>query len=444
MKYTTALAVAAAVTGQAQASCQNEGGNFFCAAVKALKYDGLDIAGKYQAVSAMKDDGTCDFKDVDYSGPIAPFDEDLSVHFRGPIQLQTFAVYYPKASKKREEPRLLSKRHGHHHLHKKFHDHHKVDERAVGDVVNAVINGQEVSWKNTWAGGDAPAPAPAASSPEVKAPAVNAAFVKSDKPSPKTSPVPHSGAVSDFERVAYYCADQADEATGVTFLGHYGGAGAGSGVWDTTFGSSLSYISEDATQGAASPTVLKKTLVPDNTEFAIFSDKQCSDSDASCGFYREGSVAYEGFKGADKVMLFEFSMPMSGKTGFNADMPSLWLLNGKIPRTQQYGNCSCWGGIGKGGCGEFDIVEVLASGDTKCKSTFHYTNSIGNSDYIDRPTDKTMKLAVVFQSSSSSASIKVLDSDFDISSGLTSDQVESMVADHERPGLFSLMAIPSH
>ena len=77
MKYAPAFAVAAAVVGQAQASCSNEGGNFFCAAVKALKYDGLDIAGQYQAVSAMKGDGTCDFKDVDYSGPIAPFDEDV-------------------------------------------------------------------------------------------------------------------------------------------------------------------------------------------------------------------------------------------------------------------------------------------------------------------------------------------------------------------------------
>lgn len=225
----------------------------------------------------------------------------------------------------------------------------------------------------------------------------------------------------------------------------------------------MSYISEDATKGAASPTVLKNTLVPDNTEFAIFADKHCSDPGANCGFYRKGSVAYggyllflstfancsltpspEGFKGADKVMLFEFNMPMSGKKGFNADAPAIWLLNGKIPRTQQYGNCSCWGGAGKGGCGEFDIVEVLAAGDTKCKSTFHYTNSIGSSDYIDRPTDGTMKLAVVFQSSSSSASIKVLDHDFDISSSLTADQVENMVNDLQRPNLFSLTAIPAH
>ena len=113
----------------------------------------------------------------------------------------------------------------------------------MGDIVNAVIDGKEVSWKNTWAGGSAPAAAPvapaaaAASSPEVSAPAVNEAFVKSGKPSsaasPVASPVPNAGAAGDYERVAYYCADTANEATGVTFLGHYGGAGAGSGVWDT-------------------------------------------------------------------------------------------------------------------------------------------------------------------------------------------------------------------
>lgn len=31
----------------------------------------------------------------------------------------------------------------------------------------------------------------------------------------------------------------------------------------------------------------------------------------------------DGFAGADKVFLFEFSMPMGDKTGFNADMPAI-------------------------------------------------------------------------------------------------------------------------
>lgn len=58
----------------------------------------------------------------------------------------------------------------------------------------------------------------------------------------------------------------------------------------------------------------------------------------------------DGFGGADKVFFMEFSMPHDGKTGFNGDMPSIWMLNAQIPRTIQYGNpdCSCW----ESGCGE--------------------------------------------------------------------------------------------
>lgn len=43
-------------------------------------------------------------------------------------------------------------------------------------------------------------------------------------------------------------------------------------------------------------------------------------------------------------------MPMDGKTGFNGDMPAVWMLNANIPRTAQYGpkGCSCW----ESGCGE--------------------------------------------------------------------------------------------
>lgn len=58
----------------------------------------------------------------------------------------------------------------------------------------------------------------------------------------------------------------------------------------------------------------------------------------------------DGFGGADKIFLMEFTMPMDGKTGFNGDMPAIWMLNAKIPRTIQYGKaeCSCW----SSGCGE--------------------------------------------------------------------------------------------
>lgn len=131
----------------------------------------------------------------------------------------------------------------------------------------------------------------------------------------------------------------------------------------------------------------------------------------------------EGFAGANKVFLFNFKMPLDGERGFNGDMPALWALNGRIPRTMQYGDCSCW----TSGCGEADFYEVLASGDTKCKSTFHLNNSGGSSDYFDRPVDNYVKVAVVFDESSASVSIKELDSSVDFSEGLDEATVKSWI-----------------
>lgn len=123
-------------------------------------------------------------------------------------------------------------------------------------------------------------------------------------------------------------------------------------------------------------------------------------------------------------------MPLTGNTGFNGDMPAIWLLNAKIPRTQQYGDCSCWGDSTQG-CGEADLFEVLSSGDTKAKSTFHFANSIGSSDYFTRPTSGTIKIAAVFQASSSTASIKVIDNSTDFGSSLTGSQVTDFVSETE-------------
>lgn len=155
------------------------------------------------------------------------------------------------------------------------------------------------------------------------------------------------------------------------------------------------------------------------------------------------NIITEGFEGANKVFLAEFTMPLSNKQGWNMDMPAFWMLNGAIPRTGQYSKCSCWAGDNsspqQGGCGEADIIEVLRSGDTKAKSTFHFAAGTGDSHYFDRPTDKPMKVAVVFQAASSTASIKVLDDDFDFSTSLTSDQVEDLINDEKHIDLFSLM-----
>ncbi|ORY55452.1 TOS1 protein, partial [Pseudomassariella vexata] len=445
---TLLAASAVAVNADCGIHSFEEGGNWFCQAVNKIAYDSLNVAGSYKAVSHMDSNGACNFETKEYSGSIAPFDEELSVHIRGPTQLKTFAVYTPTKSKKREVPSSNAKRHGHQHLHKK---HREARQQEKRDMVTATINGQVVSWVNTnGVSTQAATTAAVTTLTKQSTPDSVVSGNESVEEAPKGYETASSGSNStdggssavtgDYERIAFYEAES-QTADGVAFLGNYGGQG--SGVWDTTWGNSLSYTSEDATSGFASPTILKDCLVGDNVEYSIWTDKECAEEDASCGYYRPGTIAHHGFGGADKVFLFEFQMPMSGKKGFNADMPAIWLLNSKIPRTMQYGDCSCWGGIGEGGCGEFDIFEALASGDTKCKSTFHYTNSIGSSDYFERPINDYVKVAVVFQASTSTASIKVLPASTDFSTSLTTAQVEDMIKDDEEFGLSTLMSIVS-
>ncbi|KAI0126512.1 TOS1 protein [Xylariales sp. AK1849] len=437
MKYTAALVVASAVAVSADCSTSSfeELGNWFCEVVSHIKYSGLETTGTYQAVTSMDESGNCATAAQAYSGSIAPFNEELSVHIRGPTQLKTFAVYTPSTSttRKRAATKSHAKRHGHQNLHKKYTEE-KEEKRALGDLVVATIDGKVETWANNWSGESTATAAAAAATTAGSTTHVASSKVSSASSSTSTSS--DYVAAGDYERVAYYNAETL-EADGVAFLGSYGGAG--SGTFDTVWGASLSYLNEDGTGGAASPTVLQNVLVGDNKEFAIFSDKECADGDAACGYARPGSVAHHGFDGADKVFLFEFTMPLSGDTGFNGDMPAIWLLNAKIPRTMQYGDCSCW----ESGCGEADIFEVLASGDTKAKSTFHFANSLGSSDYFDRPTSDYVKAALVFQASSATASIKILDPSVEFSSTLASTLVETFVDDQDDTGLSTLMSFLS-
>ena len=112
-------------------------------------------------------------------------------------------------------------------------------------------------------------------------------------------------------------------------------------------------------------------------------------------------------------------MPLDGNTGFNGDMPALWLLNAQIPRSGQYSSCSCWAT----GCGEADIFEVLSPGSTKCKSTFHLNDGAGSSDYFDRPVDGYVQVAAVMDGRAGKVSIKVLPSGTDFAAALSDDTV---------------------
>lgn len=383
-------------------------------------------------------------------------------------------------------------RYQHAHLHSEREAPQKVEEKREHPTiwVTATINGAVVSWTNNYWGPEDPAtPAPAASpasteayAPVAAAPAAStqapAVPAKSTQPAvagiqaagyikpssspaaaaepstsaaaaaaepsastaaePSTSTTPVSG--GDYVRTAYYDADSG-AASGLIFLANYGGQG--SGAWSTAFGNTLSYVDSTGTTGSASSQVLANTTIPSAKEVAIFSDEAC---DESCGYVQPGSVAYKGFGQGDKAFLVEFQMPheSAAEGGAQADMPAFWALNAKIPRTQQYGACSCWAT----GCGEFDFFETLAVGGDKCKSTVHAVHSGGDSNYFDRPVDQTVKAAVVFNSASQSVSIKVLDDSTVFGDSLTADDIAGFLStnnDGTTPGslVASLFAIGS-
>ncbi|KAM0440929.1 hypothetical protein ACHAPT_000232 [Fusarium lateritium] len=445
MKFTTPVllasaGVASALTQQCTGNALNEGGNYFCGAVKQILYEGFAGTGSYKGVTNMGKNKECDTEDVPYSGPLAPLDEGLSIHVRGPFNLKEFAVYHLGSDNEKRDiapsPHVQARRHGHQH----FHEQRK---KKRAEWITATIDGQVVSWENNYFGPAtqaAPAPAPAAAAPteavekpaaptkaaekpaESKAgsdkevsPAKNNAKTPIKKPAnngnSKTKPAAAGGS---WARTSYYNAEQ-QAADNIVFLGNYGGDG--SGVFDEVWGNSLSYLNAEGNGGSSSPKVLKDVYIPSNKEFSIWTAEKCDD--ASCGYSRAPDVSYKGFSGGSKIFLFHFNMPLDGDRGFNGDMPALWALNGRIPRTGQYSACSCW----TTGCGEADIYEVLASGDTKCKSTFHLAKGAGSSDYFDRPVDAFIRVATIFDERSSSVAIKRVPDDFDFSESLTEDVV---------------------
>lgn len=153
------------------------------------------------------------------------------MHFRGPIKLANVAVYTPGTSKREAPKAAHSKRHGHQHLHKKHAE--KAEERAVGDLVVATINGQVQSWINNYDGptpdaAAAAAPAAATTTAAVSAskPAKKPASGNKDKPSKDKTPI-----TGDFVRSAYYDAASGN-ADGLVFLANVGSPGV-SGTWDT-------------------------------------------------------------------------------------------------------------------------------------------------------------------------------------------------------------------
>lgn len=446
-------------------------GNWYCQAVQAIQYSNVGSPGSYNQIVDMAADGTCSSTPKPFTGPLAPLDEEVSLHFRGPVHLKQLAVYGPSSTNTLKHKRHTSRlqRRGHLHQHQRVHNKgssHKVEKRQE---VSATIDGQVVSWQNNWFG-DKVVSAPDASTSQVMvtatidgqvvswtnnyfgeysaAPGVappttpivdplataGTEFVSAPAPAPIPTSAPASfqqlhdasatpsadtSGPNDFDRIGYYNAGN-QTVDNLVFLGNYGGQG--SGVFDLAFGASLSYANCDGTGGAASPQILADKVIPSDSEVIVMLDRECSGG--SCGYVRPGAVAHHGFDGAEKIFLIEFSMPMDGENGFNADMPAIWMLNAQIPRTLQYGNaeCSCW----ESGCGEFDIAEGLNTGSTFLKSTIHTNKPAGDSDYFERPTSSSMKLAVIFNPANSTIHLQVLPDETDFPEHMSADEIDGM------------------
>ncbi|KEQ69102.1 hypothetical protein M436DRAFT_56675 [Aureobasidium namibiae CBS 147.97] len=437
--------LAASVSGVAADLCSkgsvDDGGNWYCQAVDAITYTGMLGKGSYNKITSMdSNSGACSSTPYGYSGSMSPLDEEVSLHFRGPLKIKQFAFFSPStdssdSSKKAKRSAMHRHNHAHEHVHKHKRDEN-VEKRGVGDMVTAIIDGVAVSWVNEWSGvASTAAPAPAATTSTAAAPAA-ASTDSSSKSAPSSASSASSGSSGSWGRKAYYNSE-AGSADNVVFLNHNGGQG--SGVFDYTFGNSLSYSNSKGDAGASSPQVLADTQLASNDEVIIMSDKEC---DGDCGYVRDGQVAYHGFAGAQKAFFFEFEMPLDGNTdaATNGDMPAIWMLNAQIPRTLQYGKaeCSCW----TTGCGEFDLFEVLAPGDLRCKSTLHSNIKGGNSDYFKRPVSGSMKAMVLLNGEN--MHIKVLDNDYQLPTSLDaswiSSQCETGLIQNTLNSLFALVA----
>jgi hypothetical protein len=101
-------------------------------------------------------------------------------------------------------------------------------------------------------------------------------------------------------------------------------------------------------------------------------------------------------------------MPRDKSGKQSPDIPAMWALNAKVPRTSQYGiksgHCSCWPD-----CGEFDFFEALPGTTSEpamdmIKTHYHCSQGGafgggGNRDYFERPLAETIKIAAIFSGS---------------------------------------------
>ncbi|EPY54135.1 fungal protein [Schizosaccharomyces cryophilus OY26] len=416
--------------------CSMQNGYYYCNQASEVEFTNVGFSSSYERVTSMNPE-TCECTRTpqSFGGALAPFDEELSFHFRGPVQLKRFAVYYPDSNNALSS---LKKRSNHKHGKTSSNENGELKKRdepaqstrtvyetilqtayinpdgspatSTSDAAAASSTTSNSAASTTSAQGSLLASGFSYAGPNEKANLAATSFITSSTSAPATSSSSapastsssSSSGSSDWVRSSYYDS-KSSTSDNIVFLNNMGGT-AGSGVWSSCFGNSISFAASNGVDGASSPQVLSDTMLKSDKEISIWSSSKCEGDD--CGYYLPGIPAYHGFSGT-KVVLMEFSMPHDDSTSFINDMPAIWALNAQVPRTLQYGKseCSCW----NTGCGEFDIFEVLNSGNEKMIPTLHSQQGsqngagggAGSSDYFVRPTGSSMIGAVVFDTSSS-------------------------------------------
>ncbi|TMW57128.1 hypothetical protein Poli38472_003053 [Pythium oligandrum] len=207
-----------------------------------------------------------------------------------------------------------------------------------------------------------------------------------------------SADTKQWTRISSY-SKQAASADNLVFMNNKGDP-LRSGIFDMCNGNSQSYATADGTIAAGSAATFNGVL-EDGVEINVMSGITCEGG--SCGYSR--GVAHEGWKGANKIFMIKAQMPHCPTGG--KDVPSIWLLNGQIVRTAQYG-CNCRGmgdqGKWKGGCGELDVAEVLPENVNGITSTIYsFKGSRGTNSYAARPTDTPVVFVVILTEQSTSS-----------------------------------------
>ena len=205
----------------------------------------------------------------------------------------------------------------------------------------------------------------------------------------------------DWTQVSVYARDSPELDSNVVFLNNKGD-GDTSGIWTSCGGNSQSFASPDASQVSRGPQHFRGEL-DGQTEVSIMSGDPCTSgsSSSSCGFSR--GEAYHGWKGSssgDKIFVIKAQMPDSGNPN-HGNLPAIWMLHSSVLRTAQYG-CNCRGMGSNGGCGEFDVAEVLPANPNVLTSTIYsFKGSRGTSGYAARPKDAPVTFVVIFDSAAS-------------------------------------------